>query len=113
AEQIDLTGKFGEFQLADDPEEREWGYCMVDSPATSEPFTSVPHGTVYVGVTKCIFAGRELRLEFNESAQQTLGWPPAMQLSLEVDEATIGRLRAALRQLLSVPPAGEMVDYRE
>jgi hypothetical protein len=48
---------------------------------------------VFGGLTGCRHSGNELRLDLNEEAQATFGWPREIVLTVDVDVAAIKRLR--------------------
>jgi hypothetical protein len=114
AESPDLTGRYLEFQLADDEDEREEGYCVVDSPPegvdVSDPLAVAAmvagHRTLCGGVTECRLSGDQLTFTLTDEAQQTFGWPAVLTLQLDITSEDRTTLQRGLTQVLSVGADG-------
>ncbi|WP_120691026.1 hypothetical protein [Micromonospora musae] len=115
AELPDLTGRYLEFQLADDEDEREEGYCMVDSPPEPVNVTNplavaamvAGHRTLYGGVAECRMTHDHLMLTVNDEAQRIFGWPPVLELQLAVSADDRAALREGLTRVLAIGPYGD------
>ena len=111
----DDGNRYIEFQLADE-EDRDWGYCIMDSsPHTvdASDLLSVArmvatHATIYGGLLEASLTVDELVLVFDDQAQQVFGWPRVLTLRLEVSEHDRDALRVGLRDVLAVGPDGRV-----
>jgi hypothetical protein len=107
--------RYIEFQLADD-EDRDWGYCIVDSPPRPiEPsdllalaHTLASHATLYGGLLAARFSGHHLVLTFDDQAQSTFKWPPVLTLRLDISDEDRSALRTSLPEVLAVGPDGKV-----
>ncbi|GAB3862161.1 hypothetical protein ACFPIJ_46955 [Dactylosporangium cerinum] len=115
---IDLPegARYIEFQLADEPDDRSWGYCVVDGPPTRfQPGDGIEelvtmmssHACMYGGVTSARLDGSNLVLVFDEEAARLFGWPRELPLHLNITHEDRDALRAGLAEVLAVGPNGK------
>lgn len=98
-----------EIQLDVDEEEREDGYCIVDSPAphqeTCDAETSVVetafHRTLYGGIEECGIVNEGLYFVLSRQAQTLFNWPRVLMFRLSLDRGQRSRLESGLRTVLS------------
>ena len=111
----DDGGRYIEFQLADE-EDRDWGYCIVDSPPHPVEPGDMPgliemmasHATLYGGLLEARFSGPDLILTFDDEAQRTFNWPQILTLRLVISEEERWALRTSLPEVLAVGPDGNV-----
>jgi hypothetical protein len=108
--------RYIEFQLGDEPDDREWGYCVVDGPPTRfrpgdgiEELVTVisSHACLYGGVISARLEGANLVLAFDEEAEHLFGWPRELPLRLDIADEDRDALRTGLAEVLAVGPNGK------
>ncbi len=98
-----------EIQLDVDEEERDDGYCIVDSAAphsaTCDAEASVVemafHRTLYGGIEECGIVKKGLYFVLSRRAQELFNWPRVLVFALSLDRGQRSRLESGLRIVLS------------
>ncbi|MDM4718174.1 hypothetical protein QTQ03_00670 [Micromonospora sp. WMMA1363] len=93
-----------EIQLDTDEEERDDGYCIVDSPIYPDSMhlsedrlrRIALHRTLYGGIEECGLVGPLLYFVLSDTAQDAFGWPRRLELSLYSTMAQLDSLREGL-----------------
>jgi hypothetical protein len=115
AEKPSARGRYIEFQLALDEDEREEGYCVVDTAPPSydgDPITlaleAATHKTLYGGVKECRLDKSTLTFRFSWKAHRTFRWPRTLTLKLQLPADQRDALPPALVQVFASAPPGEL-----
>jgi hypothetical protein len=114
AEQPGPRGRYMEFQLALDEDEREDGYCVMDGvpPAYDDDLAAMAlaigtHKNLYGGVKECRLDGDALTFRFYWKARRMFRWPRTLKLKLAVPADQREALLRGLPAVFAVAPQGE------
>jgi hypothetical protein len=113
AERSGAGGRLVEFQVALDGDDRDDGYCVMDSlPDFGEDLLDMAHAigthkTLYGGVKSYRIDGDELSFRFSWKAQRLFGWPRTLKLTLAVPMDQRDALGPGLAAVFAVAPPGE------
>jgi hypothetical protein len=114
AEQPGPRGRYIEFQLALDEDERADGYCVMDGAPPSQDADAVAmalvigaHRTLYGGVKECRLDKDDLTFRFSWRAERMFRWPRTLRLKLDLPDDRRDALRRGLAKVLAVAPQGE------
>ncbi|MEW2144159.1 hypothetical protein AB0869_15235 [Micromonospora vinacea] len=114
AEQPGPKGRYIEFQLDLDEDEREDGYCVMDAAPPSYDGDPIAlglaigtHKTLYGAVKECRLDNELLTFRFTWKARRIFGWPRKLKLSLALPEDQGAALRRGLVEVFAFAPPRE------
>jgi hypothetical protein len=114
AEQPGPRGRYIEFQLPLDEDEREEGYCVMDvaPPGYDDDPIALAlavgtHKTLYGGVKECRLDNGALIFRFSWKAQRMFRWPRTLKLGLALPADQREALRRGLVEVFATAPQGE------